>query len=219
LKIDLKTLVFVLGCMGLSVGGAVLCALLRGGWVSATVLNVVMVAVMLGWTVHQRHRLLARLLTLSLVAGIVEVAVADPPFIHTGMLRYLGNGPTFFESPAYMPLGWVYVVGQLGALALWLDERLGVRVSCGATMVLGALLIPVYETLANFAQWWVYRDPHMLFGTTPWCVIAAEGLIGLGIAVLVRPMDGRSFWWSGGLGAILGLWMWVAGTICHRLIG
>ena len=209
---------FVLFAMILSLGGAVVCARIHGGWVSATVLNFLVDAVIVAYIAKHRDPLLLRLLVMAFVAGLVEVAVADPYFVGNGTLVYPHEGPFIRDSPLYMPFGWAYVLLQIGYIAWWVREQKGLLMAIIVATLLGGTNIPIYEALARAADWWHYQHVPMIMGA-PYYVILAEAGIGLAMPLIVKPVTTKSVGWAAALGLVLGVWTLVSGRIAFRLVG
>jgi len=215
---DDKRCKFVLLTMVLSLAGSVVCAMIRGGWQSATVLNVVIDAVLVAYIVRNRDGLLLRLLLMALAAGVVEVAVADPYFVGNHTLVYPHEGPFIVDSPLYMPLGWAYVLLQIGYIAWWVMQQKGATAAIVVSTLLGGTNIPIYEALARRANWWYYQDVPMFIGA-PYYVILGEAFIGLALPFIVRPLPTRSLMWSVLLGLALGAWTLASGVLAFRIAG
>jgi hypothetical protein len=215
---DDKRCKFVLLTMVLSLAGAIVCAMIRGGWQSATVLNVVIDTMLVGYIVHHRDGLLLRLLIMAVAAGVVEVAIADPYFVGNGTLVYLRGGPFVIDSPLYMPLGWAYVLLQIGYVAWWVMQQKGTTAAIVVSTLLGGTNIPVYEALARRASWWYYQDVPMIIGA-PYYVILGEAFIGLALPFIVKPLATRSPISSIWLGLALGVWTLVSGVLAFRIAG
>src|SRR4030095_1213166 len=181
---DSRRLKFVLATMGLTLAGSIVSAVFKLGWVSALVLNVGTDALILWYIVHYRDGVLGRLFLFGAAAGIVELLTADPWAVHHGGLVYSPHGPFVVDSPLYMPLGWIYVTLQIGYLAIWIAQRWGLTAAILGSGVIGAINIPTYESLAKFADWWIYQGTPMIFHT-PYYVILGEALIGLALPLLV----------------------------------
>lgn len=215
---DDKRCRFVLLTMALSLGGSVVCAALRGGWQSATVLNIVIDAILVAYIVRHRDVLLLRLLIMAFAAGVIEVAIADPYFVGNHTLVYPREGPFIIDSPLYMPLGWSYVLLQIGYVAWWVLQQKGVLAAIAVSTMLGGTNIPIYEALARRANWWYYQDVPMIIGA-PYYVILGEAFIGLALPFLVRPLAARPLIWSLWLGLALGAWTLVSGLLAFRIAG
>lgn len=209
---------FVLLTMALSLAGAGACATIQGGWQSAMVLNIIIDAIIVGYIVRRRDVLLLRLLIMAFAAGVVEVAIADPYFVANQTLVYPREGPFLIDSPLYMPLGWAYVLLQIGYVAWWVLQQKGVIAAIVVSTVLGGTNIPIYEALARRAEWWHYQDVPMIIGA-PYYVILGEAFIGLALPFIVTPLATRPVIWSLGLGLALGAWTFVSGLLAFRIAG
>jgi hypothetical protein len=215
---DQRRFSLVMLTMGLTLAGSAVSAVIRGGWVSATVLNVAVDLLILGYIIRNRDGLLGRLLLMGFVAGLVELLTADPWAVRSGTLVYEAAGPFINYSPLYMPLGWAYVLMQIGYIAWWVLQSRGLGPAIVATTILGGTMIPVYEALAKSANWWIYQNVPMIFGA-PYYVILGEALIGMALPFIVRPVAARGLAWSVVLGIALGCWTWVSAIVAYRLVG
>jgi hypothetical protein len=215
---DGKRFKFVVFTMVLSLAGSIVSAVIDGGWVSATVLNVIVDLVIIGYIVRERDALLLKLLLMGMAGGFVELMFADPWAVRSGTLVYEGTGPFIIDSPVYMPLGWAYVLLQIGYLAWWVLEQRGFAAAVAVAAVLGGTNIPIYEMLAKDAHWWYYQHVPMMFGA-PYYVILGEAFIGLALPFIVRPLASRAWTWSIPLGIVLGLWTWASAVMAFRIAG
>lgn len=215
---DGKRLKFVVFTMILSLVGSIISAVVDGGWVSATILNVFVDIVIISYIVRERDTLLLKLLLMGMAGGFVELMFADPWAVRSGTLVYEGDGPFIIDSPVYMPLGWAYVLLQIGYLSWWVLQQKGFVASVAVAAFLGGTNIPLYEMLAKDAHWWYYQNVPMMRGA-PYYVILGEALIGLALPFIVRPLADKSWHWSAPLGILLGLWTWASAVIAFRIAG
>jgi hypothetical protein len=204
--------------MGLSLAGSIISAVIDGGWISATVLNVAMDLLILWYIISHKDGLLGRLLLMGIAGGMVELMFADPWAVRSGTLVYAGDGPFIIDSPLYMPLGWAYVLLQIGYISWWVWKQKGLFASVAVAVLLGGTNIPVYEMLAKAAHWWYYQNVPMVFGA-PYYVILGEALIGLALPFIVRPVATKAIGWSLVFGIVLGVWTWVSAIIAFRIAG
>ena len=211
------TLKLAIATMVASLGGYGVIALFGGGWKPATVLNLAIVAVLVGWALASKDELLKKLLVFGGVAGIVELYTGDPWFIRREVLIYNEGGPFLVDSPFYMPFAWTYVVVQLAVIALWLIDKFGMPKAAVIVAVLGAGSIPLYESLAKNANLWIYQGCAEIF-SAPYFVIFAEMLIALSFPFLGDRVRRSGYGMALALGAIAGLWMWIAGVIGYKLV-
>lgn len=215
---DGKRFKFVVFTMVLSLAGSIVSAAIDGGWVSATILNIVVDLVLLGYIIRERDGLLLKLLLMGIAGGFVELMFADPWAVQGGTLVYEGDGPFIKDSPLYMPLGWAYVLLQIGYLAWWVLQQRGFMASVAVAAVLGGTNIPIYEMLARDAHWWYYQNVPMIMGA-PYYVILGEAIIGLALPFIVRPLAAKPWPWSLPLGIVLGLWTWASAVIAFKIAG
>jgi hypothetical protein len=215
---DSQRFKFVVGTMVLSLLGSIASAAIGGGWISATVLNVAIDLLIIGYIVSRRDGVLGRLFLMGIAGGMVELLFADPWAVRSGTLVYERGGPFIIDSPLYMPLGWTYVLLQIGYISWWVYKQKGALASIVAAAVMGGTNIPVYEMLAKDAHWWFYQNVPM-FLNAPYYVILGEALIGLALPFIVRPMENRPPAWGLIFGIMLGVWTWVSAVVAFRVAG
>lgn len=215
---DSRRLKFVLATMGLTLAGSIVSAVFRLGCPGAMVLNIGTDALILWHIVRYKDGLLGRLFLFGAVAGIFELLTADPWAVAHGGLIY-SPCPRIVDSPVYMPLGWIYVILQIGYLAIWFARRWGLAKSTLLCGVIGGINIPTYESLAYYANWWVYDEAVRIHFHTPDYVILGEVLIGLALPLLVVRLPRLKTWWAVPLGIAAGVWTWVAAIIAFQLVG
>ena len=170
-------------------------------WRTGLGLNLLDNALLIGFALRYRDRLMAHLLAFGLVVGFVELP-ADAWLVDvTRTLDYsVGGGPMLWRSPVWMPLAWEIVAVQFGYIGLRLLEWRGAAglLLAGA---LGAINIPFYEEMARLTHWWRYEHCRMLLHT-PYYIILGELLIAAGFAVAAKFL--RRERWITTLGC--GLW-------------
>ena len=192
-------------------------------WRTAVGLNLVDNAILVGYALLRRDRLMGRLLLFGLAVGFLELPTDAWIVDVSRTLDYsAGGGPMVWRSPFWMPFAWEVVAVQFGYIGLLLYERWGWR-GLLANAVLGAVNIPYYEEMARRIHWWTYDHTAMFPGThTPWAIIAGEFLIagylgyfaawlrrgGAGRAVLAGAAGGASIFVGYTLPYWLILWLW-----------
>jgi hypothetical protein len=191
-------------------------------WRTGAALNLLDNALVGGWAILHRDRLMGRLMLFGLVVGITELAADAWLVDYTRTLDYsVGGGPIVWRSPVWMPLAWEVVAVQFGYIGLRLRERYG-RIGVAIVALLGAVNIPFYEEMARRIHWWQYSGCRML-SYTPWYIIVGEFGIALAVALLARKLRAGS--WrtavaagAGGGMAIFACYL-VAFFVADRLIG
>ena len=200
------------------VGTAVISALFRLGWVPPTLANPLIVLAFAAAAVRGRERALVALLAVALASALVELAIADPAFVQRDVLHYDAGGPFVVDSPLYMPISWVYIVVQMGVIALWLTERFGLGRASLIMAVTGGLNGPTYEFLAQYANWWTYTNCWLVAGV-PVFVIASEAAIGASLPLVASQALRRSLPAAGAIGGLLGVFMWASAELAFAWIG
>ncbi len=184
--------------------GLVVCipaAIFHWGWRAAalvTFLELVLVGIHVFRT---RDPLVRRLLPFAVVVGFGELPTDAFSVVLKGTLVYPPGEPLIWVSPLYMPFSWMATMVQMGFLAWWMGRRWGMGRATFTMALVGAAYVPTYETLARWADFWIYRDCPMVLGATPLYVILAEGLICAALPLLMRRAETRSL----GTMALLGL--------------
>jgi hypothetical protein len=160
-------------------------------WRTGLALNVIDNAMLVGFALVRRDRLLARFLIFGLVVGLAELP-ADAWLVGvTHTLDYaVGGGPMIWRSPIWMPLAWEVVAVQFGYIGLWLWQRLG-RGGLALIALLGAINIPFYEEMARRIHWWEYSRCRMI-SFTPWYIILGELGIAFALALIARSLPQAS---------------------------
>jgi hypothetical protein len=198
--------------LALAVAWAVASSFARAGWLTATGLVTLVLALDLVFVAWRRDGLLGRLLVLCLVAGFVELAADHWLIRSSGTLDYTPGGPFVASSPLYMPFGWAGALFQLSYLGVRLAERRPVWLACVIVGLVGAVNIPIYEHCARAAGWWAYKNTPML-GNAPHYIILGELLAVLLLPLFARAAVRRPLGWSVALGLGYGVWL------CATLIG
>jgi len=218
---DATRLIFVLVTMGFSTVDDLVAYFLHSdkGWLIASALTVVLLAAILGFILHYRDDLFARLFVFGLFAGFAEL-----PSDHyaVGVLKimvYPLQGPFIWSSPLYMPFSYIIVMVQLGYLGYWFTQRWGLLWATVAIAVLGGVNVPLYEYLARRAEFWYYQDCHMLFGTVPYITIFTETFFSLVLPFLVSLLLRVSWPVVALLGVLEGAWMFVLFYFGFKLTG
>jgi hypothetical protein len=209
---------FVLATMAFTTGTAILGALFLQGWQLATAVNVLVDGAYLTYIVTRRDGIIGRLFLMGVCAATVELLLSDPAFVRRHVLVYDPGGPFVVDSPLYMPLSWIFLIVQIGALSRWAFEKWGLGAAMVVMAVLGGVNGPMYEYLAQYSHLWRYQECWMIRGV-PVFVIVAEVLIGLSVPLAVLKLPRLTLPASAGIGLLLGLWTWVTGLLTFALVG
>jgi hypothetical protein len=200
------------------VGTAIVCAIWKLGWLPPTLVNPLIVAAFIAAAVRQRDPALRALCWAGGGAALLELLIADPSFVSRDILVYERGGPFVVDSPLYMPISWVYIVVQMGVIALWMVDRWGLARASGVMAVVGAINGPGYEWMAQYADWWIYQKTWLI-GGVPVFVIASEGAIGAVLPLMATQVVRRPPWLAFTIGAGLGVFMWGAAQVAFALLG
>ncbi len=209
---------FVLVTMAFTTVTAILGALFLPGWQLATVVNVIVDGAYLTYIIRKRDDVIGRLFLMGACAATVELLLSDPAFVRRHVLVYEAGGPFVVDSPLYMPLSWIFLIVQIGALSRWAFEKWGLGAAMAFMAVLGGLNGPMYEYLAQYSHLWRYQECWLIRGV-PVFVIVAEVLIGLAVPLAVLKLPRLTPPVTVGIGLLLGLWTWVTGLLTFALVG
>jgi hypothetical protein len=178
----------VLGIMAVSMIVLFIDSRLKQGWVSAAVWSYGFVTVFILYSLFTRDKILLNFLLFVVTAGFAEL-IADKWLVDfTQTLIYPHHEPMLLRSPAYMPFSWTVVLMEVGYIGWLLSPRWGLLKESLFLCILGALLVPLYETWAINAGWWTYQNTPKLFNV-PRYVILAEGLLMLSVPFILSKVE------------------------------
>jgi len=191
----------------------------KQGWISAAHHTALMCLLFLAYIIRYRDSYLLSWAIFGVAAGFTEL-IADWWLVNvTESLVYAPGEPMLVASPMYMPFAWALVMMQLGVVAHWLRENFSVAKAAVIAGMIGGVNIPLYESLARSADWWIYQKTPMLFGA-PYYIILGEVLIVEPLVwladrlVRMGPVKGGII-----LGIVEGLVILVAYMIAWWLVG
>lgn len=188
------------------------------GWTGAGANTALVSLIYLVYAVKARNPMLTHLLILALVAGWAELAADWWLVVKTESLVY-ADGPKVVESPIYMPFAWMLVLVQVSLVGQWLRRRMPMWAAALLTGAFAGLNIPSYESLAKFAEWWIYRDTPMILNA-PYYIILGEFLLGLPLVAMgVWHAKDAKVHFAVLLGVVEGLVIWIAYVIAWWLVG
>ena len=188
------------------------------GWAGAGFNTALVSVIWFVYAVRAKNAMLWNWLVLALVAGWTELAADWWLVTQTKTLVYV-EGPKVVVSPIYMPFAWMLVLVQIGLVGQWLRTRMALPVAAVVTGLIAGLNIPLYESLAKFADWWYYQDTPMILNA-PWYIILGEFLIGLPLVYLGLRLGQRvRLGLAALLGVLEGLVIWGAYWVAVALVG
>lgn len=209
----------MLGALALTVAVNITAAVLRAGWVSATLADLLVGAYLGALCLRDVWRpVVARLALFGLVAGVLELATdaAGKRVVHS--LIYPAGGPFIWDSPLYMPLSWMLMLAQIGYLAWRLRAVAAPWVAVALTALYAGLYLPFSEELAYPAGWWRYAAAPGL-GHTPFYVVLFEALIGASLPLLLAGLERWRWRTAIERGVAAGAWMPAAALASWLMIG
>lgn len=213
---DIRFVVFTIVLMlGLNIPAG----LFQQGWLSAASHTGLMCLLFVAYIAKYRDSYLLAWAIFGVAAGFTEL-IADWWLVNrTESLVYASGEPLLVASPVYMPFAWALLMIQIGSIAHWLRGRMGVGWAAVLTGLIGGVNIPLYESLARAADWWIYQKTPMIFGA-PYYIIVGEVLIVIPLVWLalslqkMGPVKGGIL-----LGIVQGLIILVAYMISWWLVG
>ncbi len=188
------------------------------GWVSAAYWGFGLSAVYGLYAFLKGGAHLQKIWVFALIAGFVELLADHYLVSYTGTLVYPKNEPMLWTSPLYMPFSWLAVLFQIGYIGWKISFKLGKGKAAILLLVLGSIIIPLYEHWAINAGWWYYQAAPMKWDV-PYYISLAEGLLMLSIPFLLRMVTDSKWKSVIILGIIQGLIMLVASFIAYNLLG
>ncbi|MGL1887834.1 MAG: hypothetical protein OCD76_15065 [Reichenbachiella sp.] len=170
-----------------------------------------------GYYFKTKNALILRLLVFGTIAGVLEL-VTDHYLVDTiNSLVYPGGELMIWSSPAYMPFAWSNVILQLSFIGVLLTQRFGLLKASIVLGIAGGMYIPLYEHLANGADWWSYHDNVKMIFNAPLYVIVCEALIALSLPLLVQYSEHNKVGKTLFLGVIEGVWVYFAAVLAFYI--
>ncbi len=193
---------------------------LHTGWIGAAIITSVLNALIIGYIISTKDKLLARLFFFGILVGFGELPSDYLAVAVQQTLVYAPDEPFIWKSPFYMPFSWAVVMVQIGYIALWMIRHWGLTTATVLTGILGGINLPTYEFIAKQADFWYYQNcPMVFFDSTPVYVIAGEVLITLSLPVILHQVQKCRMITIAGWAVLEALWMVIATTIAYRLFG
>lgn len=208
----------VLLTMAATTAAALVGVFFAPGWVVPTTVNVLVDGAFLAFIWVRRDGILGRLFLMGAVAAVVELLLSDPAFVRRNVLVYEPGGPFVVDSPLYMPMSWIFLIVQIGALSRWAIEKWGLLRAMLFMGILGGVNGPMYEYLAQYSQLWYYQHCWSMRGV-PVFVIVAEVLIGVTLPLAVLRLPRLTIPSTAAVGLLIGLWTWVTGLVTFAFLG
>ena len=178
----------VLGIMTLGIILLIIDSAQQKGWVSAAQWGYGLSALFLITALATSDRLLLRFFLFCITAGFVEL-VSDAWLVnYTDTLKYPLPEPMILSSPAYMPFSWSVVLMEIGYIGWLLSYRWNMVKASLALCLLGAVLVPLYESWAIHAGWWHYQNTPMIL-EVPLYVVLAEGILMITLPFMLRKVE------------------------------
>jgi len=168
--------------------GFILIAITSAGWIAATVIAVLNLAVLASHGLRHQDPFWNRLWVIAITAAPFAL-IGDWWCVTQAGLRYTQQGPFILVSPLYLPLLFPAAIFQIWYTIDMVRLRLdGTEISDQSpipsktfsiaiffSVIFGCLYVPFYEFLAAYGDLWVYSGQAGLFnGVVPWYVIIAE---------------------------------------------
>ena len=192
---------------------------LHGGWVSASVIVWASVATYVGYAIFSKNKVFQKLVLFGFAVGFLELIADHYSIVTINALHYPADEPKLWTSPVYMAPSWMVAIVQLGWYSLLLIRWKGLAIATVLMTLLGGSYIPSYELMAKNAGWWYYANVNMIWDAVPLYIIGCELLLSIAVPFLVYQSMKREWYWSLGLGALQGLWIWPAAVIAYAITG
>lgn len=196
---------------------SVVSSIMEAGPASAAIVTYLLFAVYVIYTAVTRNRVMVRLLTFGLIAGILELVTDDYLVVTINSLVYPGNEAMVWSSPLYMPFAWANVIIQLSYYGILLSRWKGIEASSIIMAIAGGMYIPLYEHLAKDAGWWWYKLNTTMVFNAPVYVIVCEALISLSLPLLIYISIKKKYVWTLGLAILEGVWIYVSAVIAYTI--
>ncbi len=215
-----RRMILVLGTIGSSLVWDGLAAFLGWGpWAAYAMTGILLVA-FCGYALRTRDMVIVRLMWFGTVVGFGELFADNWAVNVSQTLVYLGDGPSVWASPLYMPFSWIVVITQIGYLAYWLTCKKGFLWAIVGATLLGATNIPVYEWLAAKAGFWYYQDCWLILKYTPVYVIAGEAALTAVLPLIVWRVESVPWKRILVLGVLQSLWVYfISARLCYAIFG
>jgi hypothetical protein len=163
------------------------------GWVTAAWWGYGLSAVFLAYAALTRDTILLKFFLFCVTAGFAEL-VSDAWLVNfTGTLVYPIPEPMLIKSPAYMPFSWTVVLMEVGYIGWLLSYRWKMITTSIFLCLLGAMLVPLYESWAIHAGWWYYHHTFQIHNV-PVYVVIAEGLLMIFLPSILRKVENAKLW-------------------------
>ena len=218
-QIDKSTTRFMLGSIVFLTSWSLVSSTLHAGSITATTVTFILYPMYWIYTLRTKNQLLLRLLIFSTVAGFLEL-FADFYLVEgIDSLVYPQDKIMLMESPVYMPFAWSNILLQLSFLGLLFSQNFGKVKAALLLALFGSLYIPLYEYLAENADWWVYNNNAIKILNAPLYVILCEGLIALSLPFLAHWMLKKSPLHAIGFGILEGIWIMIGVLVTFAVAG
>src|SRR5688500_10338398 len=140
--------VFVLTVMAFGILLLIVDSIQAKGWISAAWWGYGLSAVFLIYGLVMRDAIILKFFLFCVTAGFAEL-ISDAWLVdYTKTLIYPTPEPMLLKSPAYMPFSWTVVLMEVGYIGWLLSYRWNLLKASLFVCLLGAMLVPLYETWA-----------------------------------------------------------------------
>jgi hypothetical protein len=179
------------------------------GWEFAAAMSFGLMLIYVAYAFLMKEELLKRVILFALVAGFTEL-IADKWLVDvTKTLVYYPDEPFIVRSPVYMPFSWAAILTSIGYTSHLISKHEDKWKTIALTVLMGGIIIPIFECWAYFAQWWWYQNCDMVYHV-PYYIILGEAIICVTLAGVIHAIENKSFLWAMALGIFQGLWIWLS---------
>ncbi len=183
--LDKRTIVIILVSTGALTTWSVFSSLLKAGPISASIITAILYSFYWFYALYFKNPIVLRLVIFGTIAGFLEL-FADHYLVHNiNSLVYPVDELMIWSSPAYMPFAWSNVLLQLGFIGVLLTRKYSIITASVLLAIAGGMYIPLYEYLAEGANWWTYNNNVIMIFNAPVYVILCEAFIALSLPFLI----------------------------------
>ncbi len=187
------------------------------GYITASILTFVTIALDIVFLVRHKDPLLNRFFLLALITGWSELWADDWLVSDIQKLVYDPHGPFVLSSPLYMPFAWTAILFQFSYLTWQALQKRSMWFVVAQSAIFGGLVVPLYEHFAYGAGWWYYKDTPM-FGRAPYFIILGEVIILAIMPLVLQFIQKRKWYITALVGVAEGLWIFASYWMAYNLL-
>ncbi|MFA0960925.1 hypothetical protein AB9P05_03910 [Roseivirga sp. BDSF3-8] len=217
--LDSRTKKYILASTGALTLWSIFSSVLSAGAISAIIITFILYTFYWGYALVTKNPLVLRLLIFGTIAGLLEL-FADNYLVHNiDSLVYPEGELMIWSSPVYMPFAWSNVLTQLGFIGILLSRKYNLWVASALLAIAGGMYIPLYEYLAEGANWWVYKNNVIMIFNAPLYVILCEAFIAFSLPFLITYATRHHWQRTIPLGIAEGAWIMLGVIVTYAIAG